>query len=173
MLYHVTIGSRTLRVELDGGTVRVDDRDIDDAEMVRLPGTDVRHLLADGRSTTVIAHRDNGEWQLVVDGWGVRAHVVDERTRAIRAMTRQTGAAQGPRPVRAPMPGLVIRVEVEAGSVVKAGQGVVIMEAMKMENELRSESDGVVARVLVHAGDTVEKGATLVEFEAPAADDAS
>jgi biotin carboxyl carrier protein len=165
MLYHVTIGTRTFRVELDGGTVRVDDAAFDTTDLVRLPGTDVRHLLADGRSVTVVAHRGNGEWQLDVDGWGLRAQVVDERTRAIRAMTRQASGPQGPKPVRAPMPGLVVRVEVETGDSVSAGQGVVIMEAMKMENELRAESDGVVAKVLVQAGATVEKGATLVEFE--------
>ena len=63
------------------------------------------------------------------------------------------------------MPGLVVRVEVAAGERVRAGQGVVIMEAMKMENELRAEGEGVVARVLATAGQPVEKGAILVEFE--------
>jgi pyruvate carboxylase subunit B len=64
------------------------------------------------------------------------------------------------------MPGLIVRVEVAPGQTVTAGQGVVIMEAMKMENELRAESDGVVARVHVTAGQPVEKGAVLMEFEA-------
>jgi pyruvate carboxylase subunit B len=98
----------------------------------------------------------------------VSAEVVDERTRAIRALTGRSGAAAGPRPVRAPMPGLVVRVEVEAGQSVVAGQGVVIMEAMKMENELRAETGGVVARVHAVPGAAVEKGAVLVEFVPPA-----
>ena len=58
-----------------------------------------------------------------------------------------------------------MRVEVEPGQQVKAGQGVVIIEAMKMENELKAEADGVVARVHVKQGQAVEKGAVLVEFE--------
>jgi len=80
-------------------------------------------------------------------------------------MTGGGAVAQGPKPVRAPMPGLVVRVEVEPGQEVKAGQGVVIIEAMKMENELKAEAVGVVSRVLVQQGQAVEKGAVLVEFE--------
>ncbi|HEY0673364.1 MAG TPA: acetyl-CoA carboxylase biotin carboxyl carrier protein subunit, partial [Longimicrobiales bacterium] len=64
----------------------------------------------------------------------------------------------------APMPGLVLRVDVEAGQQVNAGQGVVIIEAMKMENELRADAAGVVARILVQPGTAVEKGTVLVEF---------
>jgi acetyl/propionyl-CoA carboxylase alpha subunit len=167
MLYHVTIGTRTFRIELDGGRVRVDDDDIGSVEILALPGTPVRHLLADGRAAAIVAHRDgDGAWDLHVDGWPLRAAVLDERTRAIRAMTGRGAAAHGPKPVRAPMPGLIVRIDVAAGESVKAGQGVVVMEAMKMENELKADGSGLVARVLVAAGQAVEKGAVLVEFEA-------
>ncbi|MFL5381405.1 MAG: biotin/lipoyl-containing protein, partial [Longimicrobiaceae bacterium] len=67
--------------------------------------------------------------------------------------------------VAAPMPGLVLKVEVEVGQAVKAGQGLVIVEAMKMENELKAPADGVVAKVLVQERQTVEKGATLIVLE--------
>jgi pyruvate carboxylase subunit B len=67
--------------------------------------------------------------------------------------------------VAAPMPGLVIRVNVSVGDTVAAGQGLVVMEAMKMENELKATGAGVVARVHVTAGVPVEKGALLVEIE--------
>jgi biotin carboxyl carrier protein len=166
MLYHVTIGTRTLRVELEGGRVLVDGTPLDQAEFATLPGTAVRSLLVDGRSSTVVASREEDAWSLVVDGWPVRAAVVDERTRAIRAMTGRGGGPQGPRPVKAPMPGLVVRIEVQEGDTVRAGQPVVAMEAMKMENELKAEAAGVVSRILVQPGTAVEKGAVLVEFEA-------
>jgi biotin carboxyl carrier protein len=165
MLYHVTIGGRTLRVELDGESIRVDDVEIPHADLAALPGTRVRHLLGGGRSTTVLAHRSEGGWDLQVDGWPVRADVMDERTRAIQAMTGQTAGAAGPKPVRAPMPGLIVRVEVALGDAVRAGQPVIAMEAMKMENELKAENAGVVARVLVAAGQAVQKGDVLMEFE--------
>jgi biotin carboxyl carrier protein len=182
MLYHVTIGSRTFRVELDGGRARIDDDDdFSAATLVALPGSPIRHLQADGRAAVLSARRGTdgtggaggaagaagtGAWELQLDGWPVHAHVVDERTRAIREMTGRSAAPAGPKPLRAPMPGLIVRVEVEAGAAVRAGQGVVVMEAMKMENELKADGDGVVARVLVEPGQAVEKGAVLVEFTA-------
>jgi pyruvate carboxylase subunit B len=64
------------------------------------------------------------------------------------------------------MPGLVLRLEVERGQAVRRGDGLVIVEAMKMENELKAESNGVVDRIHVAPGQPVEKGALLVEFEA-------
>jgi biotin carboxyl carrier protein len=166
MLYHVTIGTRVITVALEGDRVIVDGVDAGVADMADVPGTNVRHLLLDGSSVTLAARHDDGAWNLHVDGWPVRAEVVDERTRAIRAMTGKSSAATGPKPVRAPMPGLIVRTEVGPGDRVRAGQGVVVMEAMKMENELKAEADGVVARVLVEPGQAVEKGAVLVEFEA-------
>jgi pyruvate carboxylase subunit B len=62
------------------------------------------------------------------------------------------------------MPGLVVRVEVGVGDTVRAGQGVLIMEAMKMENELKADAPGVVSRILAESGQAVEKGAVLIEF---------
>jgi len=70
----------------------------------------------------------------------------------------------GPRPVRAPMPGLVVRVEVSLGDVITAGQGVAIVEAMKMENELTADGEGRVSAILVAEGDTVERDQVLVEL---------
>ena len=102
---------------------------------------------------------------LRIDG---RRHVVealDERARAIRDLSGGAQAAPGPRVLRAPMPGLVVRVEVVVGDQVDAGQSVVVMEAMKMENELRSPTAGLVTSVRAVAGAAVEKGAILVEFE--------
>jgi propionyl-CoA carboxylase alpha chain len=166
MLYHITIGARTLRVELDAGRVSVDGEPLDLVELAALPGTDARHLLVNGESTTVVARRAEGGWSLSVDGWPVQAAVIDERTRVIRAMTGKGAGVQGPRPVKAPMPGLIVRVEVSVGDTVQPGQPVVTMEAMKMENELKAEAAGVVSRIHAEAGRPVEKGTVLVEFQA-------
>lgn len=167
MRYHVSIAGRAYQVELAAEGVLLDGRPVR-AELRRLPGTPVHHLLLDGRSHPVVAApgEASGAWRLHVDGERFEVEVVDERTRAIRAMTGAGAEARGPKPVKAPMPGLVVRVEVEQGQAVRAGQGVVIVEAMKMENELKAEADGVVAAVRVDAGQAVEKGMVLVEFEA-------
>ncbi|HUH12634.1 MAG TPA: biotin/lipoyl-containing protein [Longimicrobiales bacterium] len=167
MRYHVTLGERTFEVDLAEDGVRVDGQSVS-AELRRLPGTPVHHLLAGGLSHTVVASAGAGvgTWTLHLDGRRLEAEVVDERTRAIREMTGAGAGPKGPRPVRAPMPGMVVRIEVEVGQNVAAGQGVVIIEAMKMENELKAEGGGIVAAVHARAGHAVEKGAVLVEFEA-------
>jgi pyruvate carboxylase subunit B len=171
MLYHVTLGGRTYRVELVEGRVCVDGEEFGETELAAVPGTPVHHLLVAGRSHTLVAGagEKRGWWDLHVDGVHHTVEVVDERTRVIRSLTRTVAGPQGPKPVRAPMPGLVVRVEVGPGQRVTPGQGVVIMEAMKMENELRAEGGGVVSRVLVAAGQPVEKGTVLIEFEADGA----
>ena len=169
MKYFVTIGGRTIEVDLHATGARVDGVEVR-ADLRELPGTRVRSLVADGRSLTMLAvPAEPGVWDLQVAGARHRVEVVDERTRAIRAMTGQSAAPRGPASIRAPMPGLVTRIEVAAGDAVRAGQGVVVIEAMKMENELRADADAVVERVLVEPGQAVEKGAVLVQMRAPEA----
>lgn len=166
MRYVVTLAGRSFDIVVDGDTVTVDGTPVA-AELARLPGLPLGHLLADGRGLQLAARRDGpGRWTLELDGNTLEVEVADERTRALRAVSAAAAPPAGPKPVRAPMPGLIVRVEVEPGQAIAAGQGVVIMEAMKMENELRADAPGVVSRVLVQAGQAVEKGAVLVEFEA-------
>lgn len=166
MRYYVTVDGQTFEVDLSDDAPLVDGEPIA-AELTRTPGTPTIHLLANGRSHTLVAHRrDRHGWDLHVDGERYAAEVVDERTRAIQSMTLQGQASKGPKPVRAPMPGLVVRVSVSPGERVEAGQSVVIMEAMKMENDLKAEGAGVVESVAVVAGQAVEKGMVLVAFRA-------
>ena len=166
MRYYVTIEGQTFEVELASDHVSIDGTVLS-AELAQQAESAIHHLLVDGRSYPLVASRGNGRgiWELVVDGHRLEADVVDERGRAIRQIAAATAAPAGPKPVRAPMPGLIVRVDVEAGQVVKPGQGVVIMEAMKMENELKADAEGVVSKILAQAGQAVEKGAVLVEFE--------
>ena len=165
MRYFVTLEGRTLEVELTESGVVVNGRTLA-VELASVPGTPVRRLSVQGRSHPlhVEAVNNSGELEFHLDGERFVATVEDERTHAIRAMTGASSAAAGPKPVKAPMPGLVVRVEVAVGDVVKAGQGVVIIEAMKMENELRADAAGKVTKVNATPGQPVEKGAVLIEF---------
>ena len=90
-------------------------------------------------------------------------YVLDERT-AIAACP--VGITPCPGVLKAPMPGLVGRVQVQPGEQVAAGAPLVVLEAMKMENELKAGAPGVVKSVRVVSGEAVEKGQVLVEFEA-------
>ena len=166
MLYHVTLAGRTFQVELGPDGVRVDGRPVD-VDLAHVEGTPVRSLRVDGASYRVVARaRGRGTWDLQLRSRRWTVDVVDERMRAIREMTGEGAAASGPKPIVAPMPGMVVKVDVEVGDVVRAGQGVVIVEAMKMENELRAQGDAVVTKVHVAPGQAVEKGQLLVDLAA-------
>jgi biotin carboxyl carrier protein len=165
MRYFVTIAGREVEVDLTGATPVVDGTPVN-AQLAALPGTETRHLLVDGRSQSITAAPGDrrGRWTIGIGAERFAADAVDERTRAIREMTGG-GADVADKTVLAPMPGLVVKVEVEVGQAVRAGQGVIVVEAMKMENELKAPSDGVVARIEVKPGQTVDKGATLLVLE--------
>ena len=165
MKYFVTIGARALEVELGPEGVRIDGKEVE-PDLMEMDGTEVRTLLLNGRSHRILATRKGrGEWSLHLQGRHLMADVLDERTRAIREASHALEGARGPKALKAPMPGLVVKVEVEEGEEVRPGQGLVIVEAMKMENELKCEGEGRVKTLHVAAGETVEKDQILVEFE--------
>ncbi len=171
MKYLVQIAGRTVEVVVEGASVAVEGRSVE-AHLAGVGATPVHHLLLGGRSYEVVASRGDGpgggggRWRLVVGGDRFDVSVVDERAEAVRAILGRAApppAAGGV--VVAPMPGLVVRVSVEAGQRVTPGTGLVVVEAMKMENELRAAAGGTVRRVLVSPGVAVEKGQPLVELE--------
>jgi len=106
-----------------------------------------------------------GRYTLWLDGFRYEVEALDERSRAIRELAGAAAGPSGPAPLVAPMPGMIVRVAVQVGDVVQAGQGLVVMEAMKMENELRAGAAGTVKAVLAQPGVAVEKGAVLLELE--------
>jgi pyruvate carboxylase subunit B len=165
MKYIVSILGREIEVEVDGEQVTVAGRAYA-ASLRVVPGTPVRQLLLDGHSEALALEADGGgRWALTRRGERFEAEVLDERTRHIRSLTGGSERARGPAVLKAPMPGLVVRIQVEAGQTVAAGAGVVVLEAMKMENELRAAAAGVVRTIRVRPGEAVEKGQVLVEFD--------
>lgn len=166
MKYVVDVGGRSLVVELDGEVARVDGTEVR-VRLVDLPGTPAA-LLSIGDAVRRIGVRrgpTRGRYALSIEGRRIEVEALDERTHAIRQLSAVTAPPAGPAPLVAPMPGLIVRVTVAAGDAVQAGQGLVVMEAMKMENELRAAAAGVVRAVRVTPGTAVERGATLIELE--------
>jgi biotin carboxyl carrier protein len=152
-------------VDIAGTTVSVDLSDTT-ATLTPVPGTPI-WLLTNGSTVhEIIAHRTGpGRYVLSIAGHRFEAEALDDRARAIRAMAAATGAsAAGPAPLRAPMPGLIVRVHVAVGDRVAAGDPLIAMEAMKMENELRAPAAGTVTAIPVAPGMAVEKGTLLVEL---------
>lgn len=162
MRYHVTLRSRTYVIDVDGGAVTVDGERLE-AHAAAIPGTPLLHLLLGTDSWTVACQQlDGRRWALGAAGERVEVEVRDDRSKQIEALTGQGRKAKVGGVVKAPMPGLVVRVEVSTGQVVEAGEGLVVVEAMKMENELRAAYAGIVEQIHVSAGQRVEKGAPLV-----------
>ena len=149
---------REVEVEVDGDRVTVGGRTFS-ASLGAVPGTPVRQLLLDGRSEGsrwgVVGA---GRWALDPTGERVELEVLDERTRHIRGLTAAGDRPRRPAALKAPMPGLVVRVQVEAGQTVPAGGGIVVLEAMKMENELRAPSLVVIKSVQARLGRGGRKG---------------
>jgi biotin carboxyl carrier protein len=100
---------------------------------------------------------------LVINGQRIPFAIDDPRS--LRARRGAGAGADGPRPVKAPMPGRVVRILVAPGDEVVAQQGLIVIEAMKMQNELKSPKAGRIARVAAQVGDTVQLGDVLVVVE--------
>ncbi len=166
MILWLVIDGKSRRVELPasfdasvGGTVEcvVDGRVVVVDACVLQPG--VMSLVMDGRQYRCVLDGD-----AVVIG-GARYGVEVEDPRSLQGRRGSGVGAAGPRAVKAPMPGRVVRVLVVIGEDVTEQQGVVVIEAMKMQNELKSPKAGRVVRVAVVVGDTVGSGDVLVVVE--------
>jgi biotin carboxyl carrier protein len=149
----------TYRVTIDGRERTVDAVRLDAATL---------SLLIDGESWTIgLSASVDGEQLVSVDGVQVRAILNDPRRGhwGRRAGTADGRGTAGPQRIMAPMPGKVVRVLVQPGDTVTARQPVLVVEAMKMENELRSPKDGIIAEIRVAEGTSVDAGSLLAVVE--------
>jgi biotin carboxyl carrier protein len=167
MKYVVQLNEDRKSVTVDADGLRYEAETPVHAELSDIEGSPVRMVKIGTHVYRVVAQKRQGKgrYTLWVDGYRFETEALDERTRAIRDLSAASAGPVGPAPVVAPMPGMIVRVSVKVGDTVEAGQGVVVMEAMKMENELRATAAGVVRSVEVAAGTAVEKGALLVALE--------
>jgi len=166
MTYVVEVNGRRINVEIQDGEAIVDGVKYR-VSMQAVAGTPVRIVgVNDAVHRVVLRERvARGRYRLWLDGHRYDAEALDSRARAIRDMQASVAKPAGPAPLRAPMPGLIVQLRVKVGDAVAAGAGLVVMEAMKMENELRAVAAGRVRAVHVTVGAAVEKGALLVELE--------
>jgi len=155
--------TRKISVEAREGalTVREGERVLE-AEVRRISASELRLRVGD-RSVRIFLARDGERTFIAVDG---RPYVVSEpRVEAGRPGEADDKAAGGSLRIRAPMPGKVTKLAVAEGQRVRRNQTLVIVEAMKMENEIKTSIDGVVAKVHVAVGDLVDAERPLIEIE--------
>lgn len=141
-------------VTLDGVAVAIE------AQMLR-PG--VLSLIVEGRAWRVILEDDANEPALHIAGERIAYRVDDPRS--LKARRAHSAGADGPKAIKASMPGRVVRVLAQQGEAVEAHQGIVVIEAMKMQNEMKAPKAGKVAGLRVTAGDTVAAGDVLAVIE--------
>lgn len=162
--YLVTIQGTTYNVSLDDRegkvALRIDGRPLE-IDMASIHEDQSFSLLVDGRSYTAVAASRGEHREVKVNGVSSEVDVEDEQLARLRGQVRsrrRTGGAQ----VKAPMPGRIVSISAAVGDSVESGQGVVVIEAMKMENELPAQSSGTVKEIRVAEGDTVDRNAVLV-----------
>jgi biotin carboxyl carrier protein len=153
-----TEGERLL-LEVDGRRL--------EADFQRLPDGEVYSLLVDGKSHEVRVSPGPNALEVTVRGTRVPVEVRHPLEKLLGATLRKGGAGGG-ETISAPMPGLVVALRVQPGDVVAAGQAVVVIEAMKMQNELTAQHGGVVSEVLVNERQSVAAGQALMRIKAGA-----
>ena len=142
MEYEVTVGERVFLVEIDDkGQVLLDGEPTDvDFNVIGEMG--LYSLLANNESFEALVEQAEDGWHVLMRGTLYDVQVVDERTRLLRSRAMSLVPETGEVPIRAPMPGLVVAVPVEPGQHVESGENLVILESMKMENELKAPRAG-------------------------------
>jgi biotin carboxyl carrier protein len=166
MIYDVVVDGKTHQVELtrsdDAWLCKIDGHEMElDAV---LTARDVLSVLVDGKAYEIKRERSlQGELHMVI---GSARYAVDvQDPRSLRTRRSVAGSEAGPQKVKSPMPGKIVRILVNEHDEVKAGQGLIVMEAMKMQNEMKSPKDGKVQKILTAEGSTVNAGDTLAIVE--------
>ncbi len=143
-----------------GYTVRIGDRTLE-ADLVDI-GRYLRSLrLSDGTQLALVHHRDGNTHEISFGNATITVDIIDPLAAKRRRREDEMG---GGGVVKALMPGRVVRLLVSQGEAVRKGAGLLILEAMKMENEIQAPADGTVDTIFVEPGQTVEAGADLVHI---------
>jgi len=162
MKYITTIDGQEFSIEiLDEHHVRLGEKALE-VDFESLSGQQVYSLILNGKSYEAYVYPGEDEWQVLLMGRLYPARVEDEREKRLRAARGSMVSESVEFLLKAPMPGLIVSIPVENGQQVEKGQVLVILESMKMQNELKSPRAGAVARVRVKTGDGVEQRQTLL-----------
>ncbi|MFH1183895.1 MAG: biotin/lipoyl-containing protein [Chloroflexota bacterium] len=162
MKYVTTIGETDFLIEvLDKRRVAVNGQ-VMEVDFENISGQPVYSLVIDGKSYEAYVYEVEDEWQVLLLGQQYPVKVEDEREKRLRSAAGGTVAEKGEFHLKSPMPGLVVSVAVQQDQEVAKGDVLVILESMKMQNELRSPRAGKVTRLRVKAGETVEQRQTLM-----------
>ena len=146
-----------LEVFVEGGAVPV--------ELHRINGTNNYSFLMNNLSFDVEIHKNETGYLVHHKGRTYKCNVEDERLTRLKSSLKQKTVSHLENEIKSPMPGLIVAIEVEKGQKIKAGDGVIVIEAMKMENEIKAPADAVVKEIKVKPKQAVEMNQTLIVLE--------
>jgi biotin carboxyl carrier protein len=159
--YFAAVNGHEYEIEIENDQVLVNGEAIDvNVSQIGVP--ELYSILLDGASYEVLVEEQRQEYAVTLAGQQFHVQVEDERTRRLNAGRKGPLIPSGELVVKAPIPGLVVKVLVQEGDDIPEDHPLIILEAMKMENEIRSLRAGVVRSVDVAAGQRVEQGAALL-----------
>lgn len=162
MKYLATLQDRTIEIEINADDEIMVDGERLSVNFQPVMGQLLYSLLLRGDSFEASVQATNEGWQVLLRGQLYQVDVEDERQRRLRQASGAIDLPGGEFHLKAPMPGLVVAVPVEEGQSVNKGDDLVVLESMKMQNELKSPRAGTISRVQVKQGDSVEQLQVLV-----------
>ena len=165
MKYATTVGDQTYIIEINRDGEIVVDGERYAADLQSIDGLGTFSLILNSASHEALVEEREGLIGVLLRGQFYPVMVEDERARRLAESSRGFGAPSGEVAIKSPMPGLIVAVKVSPGQDVKQGETLVILESMKMENELKASRDGKVGAVRVAPRQAVEHGQTLVTIE--------
>jgi len=164
MKYITTVDDKDYLVEIIDEKHIIVNGKIYQVDFESVGGQPVYSLIVDGKSHESYVQQGDDNWQVLLRGRLYPVVVEDEREKRLRAAAGGGVAESGEFHLKAPMPGLVVTIPVAEGQEVKKGQVLLILESMKMQNELKSPRGGRIGRIRVKAGETVEQKQTLLSI---------
>jgi biotin carboxyl carrier protein len=164
MKYYTRVDNTEYEVEINGESILLNGEPVN-VDLMRSGAAELYSVLFGGRSYEMLVNSDRFNYTINVRGVQFQVQVEDERARRMNRARRLPALPEGELAITAPIPGLVVRVLAAEGDAIEEGQPVVLLEAMKMENELRAIRSGIVKSVLVSAGQRVDQNAPLIVLE--------
>jgi biotin carboxyl carrier protein len=166
LIYLITIGARNFEVTInsDLSVVKIDRLDVDiDYRLLR--SGKLHSILTDHVNHEFALKRSEGGFEVWHGSKQLHVEINDEKAERFKRLMGDALSSAKTESLKAPMPGLILKIEIEVGQTVKKGDGLIIIEAMKMENELKAHTSGIVKEIKVKPGQPVEKNQVLVIFE--------
>lgn len=162
MKYYTTIDDKTFEIEINQLGELCIDGECEAVDFQSIGGSSIYSLLLGNVSYEALVEARDDHYEVLVQGTLYRVDVQDERMRRLAQAARGFAPPSGEIAIKAPMPGLIVDVPVQEGQAIEEGSVLVVLESMKMENELKAPRGGIVSQVRVQSGQSVEQHETLV-----------